>query len=179
MRNFIFVALFVAVLGTAAYGQQTNPSNASKTPVADATRRWLQKESTNLIAAAESMPADKYDFKPTPQQITFAHLMTHIVESNRYLCSGIAGQALPPASSVTEKDGKDKLIADVKSSFDYCNQALSKVDDSNLTQELPAFKHNRADVMIALIADHADHYAMAAMYLRLNGLLPPTAKSKD
>jgi hypothetical protein len=34
----------------------------------------------------------------------------------------------------------------------------------------------RAAAMIALTNDFADHYAMAAIYLRLNGLLPPTAK---
>src|SRR5215470_13204200 len=99
MIRFIFVTLLVAV----AYGQETIPSNASRTPVADATRSWLQKEAANLIAAAERMPADKYGFQPTPQQMTFAHLMTHIVESNRYMCSGIAGEPLPEASGVTDK----------------------------------------------------------------------------
>lgn len=171
--------ILVALLVVGAYGQQAVPSNASRTPVADATRRWLHQEAANLIAAAERMPADKYGFQPTPQQMTFAHLMTHIVESNRYMCSGIAGEPLPKASGVTESDGKDKLVADVKASFDYCNQVLSKMDDSRLAEEVPSFKHSRADVMMFLVADHADHYATAAMHLRLNGLLPPTAKPKN
>jgi hypothetical protein len=33
--------------------------------------------------------------------------------------------------------------------------------------------------LIALTNDWADHYSAAAMYLGLNGLLPPTAKSED
>jgi uncharacterized damage-inducible protein DinB len=162
-----------------SHAQQTTPSNASRTPVADATRRWLNQEAANLIAAAERMPAGEYGFQPTPQQMTFAHLMTHIVESNRYLCSGIAGEPLPKASGVTESDGKDKLVADVKASFDYCSRVLSKMDDSRLAEEVPLFKHSRADVMMFLIADHADHYATAAMHLRLNGLLPPTVNPKE
>jgi uncharacterized damage-inducible protein DinB len=168
--------LFAAWLLTVLPAGQTTPSNASRTPVADATRRWLNQEAANLIAAAERMPSDKYGFQPTPQQMTFAHLMTHIVESNRYMCSGIAGEPLPTASGVTERDGKEKLVADVRASFDYCNRVLAKMDDSRLAEEVPLFKHSRADVMMFLIADHADHYATAAMHLRLNGLLPPTAK---
>jgi uncharacterized damage-inducible protein DinB len=174
MTKVVIVALLGAV--AVAYGQETTTSTASRTPVADATRRWLQQEATHLIAAAERMPADKYGFQPTRQQMTFAHLMTHIVESNRYMCSGIAGEPLPRASGVTDNDGKDKLVADVKASFEYCTRALSKVDDSRLADEVPLFKHTRADVMMFLIADHADHYATAAMHLRLNGLLPPTAQ---
>jgi len=168
--------ILVALLVTVAYGQETIPSNASRTPVADATRRWLHQEAAHLIAAAERMPADKYGFQPTPQQMTFAHLVTHIVESNRYMCSGIAGEPLPKASGVTENDGKDKLVADVKASFDYCDRVLSTMDDSHLADEVPLFKHSRADVMMFLIADHADHYATAAMHLRLTGRLPPSAK---
>ncbi|MBV8206910.1 MAG: DinB family protein [Acidobacteria bacterium] len=166
----------ILLLAGMAFGQETTAPKAPGTPVSDATRRWLQREATNLIAAAERMPAEKYGFQPTPQQMTFAHLMTHIVESNRYMCSGIAGEPLPKASGVTDSDGKDKLVADVKASFEYCRGLLAKLDDSRLSEEVPAFKHTRADVMIFLIADHADHYATAAIYLRLNGLLPPTAK---
>jgi hypothetical protein len=36
----------------------------------------------------------------------------------------------------------------------------------------------RAFALIALTNDWADHYSAAAMYLRLNGLLPPTAREK-
>ena len=32
---------------------------------------------------------------------------------------------------------------------------------------------------VHLAADLADHYAMAAMYLRMNGMLPPTAQKKE
>jgi hypothetical protein len=34
----------------------------------------------------------------------------------------------------------------------------------------------KARAAIALAQDWADHYAQSAMYLRLNGILPPTAR---
>jgi hypothetical protein len=75
-------------------------------PVADARRAWLQLEAKNLSAAAEEMPADNYSFRPTSQQMTFAHLMAHIGISNRFMCSGIAGQPTPKDTGVTEKMGR-------------------------------------------------------------------------
>ena len=75
-------------------------------------------------------------------------------------------------------DGKDAIMADVKTSFDYCSRVLAKLDDSRLVEDVPLFKRTRADLMMFLVADHADHYARAAIYLRLNGLVPPTALPK-
>jgi hypothetical protein len=114
--------------------------------------RLLQLEAKNLTAAAEEMPADNYSFRPTSQQMTFAHLMAHIGVSNRFMCSGIAGQPVPKDTGVTDKDGKDKLVAEVKASFDYCTSALAKVDDSKLREEIPSFGRTRANLMMFLTA---------------------------
>jgi uncharacterized damage-inducible protein DinB len=147
-------------------------------PVADATRQWLQQEATNLIAAADEMPADTYGFRPTPALMTFAKLMTHVVESNRYMCSALGQEPLPKESGVIDTDGKAKIAADVKQSFEYCGRMLMTLDDARLAEQVPLFKRTRADLMMFLIADHADHYATAALHLRLNGLVPPTAQRK-
>lgn len=176
MKSTLIFALNLVIV-TAALAQPEAPQSPSS-PVADAARSWLQIEAKNLTAAAQEMPADKYDFHPTPQQMTFAHLMTHIGGSNRIMCSAIAGDPQPKDTGVTEKDGKDKLLAEVRASFDYCASALAKVDDSKLGEELPLFKHTRANVMMFLIADLGDHYSLAATYLRMNGLVPPTAQPK-
>jgi uncharacterized damage-inducible protein DinB len=162
-------------MAAAAHAQQPT---ASSNPVADATRSWVELEAANLIAAAEQMPADKYRFQATPQQMTFGHLMTHVVESNRYMCSSLAGEPLPKSSDVKETDSKESIVADVKASFEYCHRALAALDDAKLGEQVPLFKRTRANLMMFLAADHSDHYATAAMYLRLNGLLPPTAQPK-
>ncbi len=74
-------------------------------------------------------------------------------------------------------DGKVSLVATLKQSFDYCTEALAKVDDSALALEVSMFGHpshqSRGAMMIVLAADWADHYSTAASYLRLNGILPP------
>ena len=153
-----------------------------KNPVTSVLNQILPRQQKNLVGAAEAMPADKYEYKPTEQQMTFGHLMLHIIESNNHLCSKIGDtpEVKPPAP-LKESDGKDKLVPALKASFDFCTTALGKVDDSKLGDEVELFggrKGPRAFAMFALTNDWADHYSAAAMYLRLNGILPPSAQPK-
>jgi uncharacterized damage-inducible protein DinB len=154
---------------------------AQSNPVIDAARDTLQRRQKNLVEAAQEMPADKYGFKPTPAQMSFAHLVGHIAQSNAFLCSKISGSAAP-AQQVSDTDPKEKLVDALKASFDFCSTALSQAGDARLGDEVTLFggrKGTKAAAVIALTSDWADHYSAAAMYLRLSGLLPPTAKAKD
>jgi len=169
------LSLFVLLSATALLAQEKNP-------VTSVVREILPRQQKNLVAAVEEMPADKFSYKPTDKQMTFGHLVLHIVESNNYLCSRIGD--LPEVKAkvpLKESDGKEKLVAALKASFDFCATALAKVDDSKLSDEVELFggrTGSRAFALIALTNDWADHYGSAAMYLRLNGLLPPTAQPK-
>ena len=148
-------------------------------PVASTVRQIEARQSKNLIAAAEEMPADKYSYRPTPDQMTFAHLMVHVSESNNSLCGKIAGEQ-PKEVKLSETDSKDTLVQAAKDSFAYCEQVLGKADDSKLASDVTLFggqKGPQAAAFIYLVSGWADHYGAAAMYLRLNGMLPPSAKS--
>jgi hypothetical protein len=156
-------------------------AQAESNPVTAAARQMLSSRQPNVIGAAEAMPEDKYGFKPTPQQMSFGHLIEHIASSNYFLCSKLAGEA-PPKQQATEKDGKAKLTAAVKDSFDYCSGVLNKLTDSRLGEPVELFggiKGTKATALLYLTSGWADHYSAEAMYLRLNGLKPPTAKEKD
>jgi hypothetical protein len=94
------------------------------------------------------------------------------------LCSHLSGGAAPELK-LSESDSKDKLVAGLKSSFDYCSTVLDKLNDSDLGQETELFggrKGTKAAVLFSLTNDWYDHYSQLAIYLRLSGLLPPTAK---
>lgn len=169
------ICLFLLFAATAVLAQEKNP-------VTSVAREILPRQQKNLVAAAEEMPADKFSYKPTEQQMTFGHLVLHIIGSNNHLCSTIGD--VPEVKApvpLKETDGKEKLVAGLKASFDFCTTALAKVDDSKLGDEVELFggrKGPRAFALIALTNDWADHYSSAAMYLRLNSLLPPTAQPK-
>lgn len=168
--------LFVVPSLTLAQAPAAAPS---ANPVSDALRQGLTRSAKNMSAAAEAMPADKYSFKPTADQMTFAHLQLHIADSNFLFCSKISGVAAPEAAKLSESDSKDKLVANVKASFDFCASALAKVDDSKLAESITLFNNrqfSRAASMFILAGSWADHYSAQSLYLRLNGVLPPTAQ---
>jgi hypothetical protein len=73
------------------------------------------------------------------------------------------------------------LLAAATASFDFCSDALSKMDDSKLGDTVELFggrQFPRAMAALALASSSADHYGAAAMYLRLNNILPPSAQPK-
>lgn len=166
--------------------QAPPPFKPSTSPVSDALRNSLATASKNLVASAESMPAEKYAYHPTPAQMTFGQLVVHIVQTNIALCSGISGTEAPLTPAELQKmsatDTKDALVASIKRSFDYCSGALAKVDDSRLAEQVTMFGRpgglSRGAAIVVLAADWADHYATAASYLRLNDILPPSAQPK-
>jgi len=150
-------------------------------PVSNAIRRILERRTKVVIAAAEQMPAEKYSYRPTPDQMTFAHLVIHTAGTNNFLCANISGAAAPADEKLKDTDTKEKLVASLKASFAYCTQALAKVDDSKLGEQVPFFggdKISQAGAMMVLSSALSDHYGMEAMYLRLNGMVPPTGAPK-
>jgi hypothetical protein len=171
--KYLLLSLAVFVFAVPGFAEQ------NKSVVTDVIREILPRQQKNLIGAVEAMPADKFGFKPTPAQMTFAHLVIHITDSNNYLCAKSGDIAAPKAAELSETDGKDKLLTALKASFDFCTTALAKIDDSKLGDTVDLYggrQGPRAFALIALTNDWADHYSAAAQYLRLNGLLPPTAK---
>lgn len=171
MKRFLVCAIVGAFAALSAAAQSSNP-------VSDTVKKIVSQRTKIIVAAAEEMPADKYSFRPTPQQMTFGHLIMHLAQSNSFLCSAIAGTKPAEQAKLADTDPKDTLVAALKSSFEYCNGVLDKTDDSKLAEMVPMFRGPapRAAVMITLTNDLYDHYSAEAMYLRLSGLLPPTAQ---
>ncbi len=147
-------------------------------PVSGFVKAGVARYQKNMVAAAEAMPAEKYSFKPSPEMNSFGHLVMHIAQSNNTFCAKISGQAAPDAK-IAETDPKDKLVAMMKDSFAFCSTALANVDDSKLGEQLMLFGNrpiSRGGALVALGGSWTEHYATEAIYLRLNGILPPTAQ---
>jgi hypothetical protein len=114
--------------------------------------------------------------------MSFGDVIAHLAGGNDYLCSEIGGVEAPKRAEVKPSAGKEKLVSRLRETFEFCQTALAKVDDSKLDGKVPFFGERevtRAEAMFATAEDWADHYSQLANYLRLNGLLPPTAKRKE
>jgi DinB superfamily len=192
LRASIFVVVAMVVGSGVAAAQQAAPTASAPpsgaaaapdlTPVANPVSGYVKagvaRFQKNMVTAAEAMPAEKYGFKPSPEMNSYGHLMMHIAQTNNSVCAKISGQAAPEVK-LAETDPKDKLVAAIKDSFAYCTTALEKVDDSKLGEQFVLFGNrpiSRGGALVVLAGSWTDHYGTQAIYLRLNGILPPTAQ---
>jgi hypothetical protein len=182
MKKMWMVILVLTLTPFAAMAQQAaGAGDVESNPVSNMVRQMLERSAKNMEAAADEMPADKYSFSPTPEQITFGHLIVHVTNFNYLMCSKLSGTAAPEGPKLADTDPKDKLAPAMKASYDYCTQVMAKADDANLGEQMQLFgdhKVSRAGAMMIWASSFADHYGMAAIYLRLNKLIPPTAAPK-
>lgn len=179
--SFALCACSIA-LGQMSGSSAANPqAGPVKDPVSTSLRSMLTRSRNNTLGAINAMPADKFSYKPTAEQMTFAHLVVHMIGFNNSMCAKAADVSAPKVEEAKETDGKDKLVAAATASYDFCNEALAKMDDSKLGDSIELFGgHSGPRAMAALIlaSGWSDHYSAAAMYLRLNGIVPPSAQAK-
>lgn len=157
--------------------EQAQPKNASfKTELLN---DWVGLKDTMHKIAAE-MPADKYGFKPTPAQQTFGERTLHVASTNVYFLSLLGGAATKPTidPKLTSKDAVLKALDD---SFDYGAAILKEQTDQTLPQlvaSAPKFMgpSSRARFFTFLNGHTWDIYGQLAVYLRLNGLVPPASQ---
>jgi uncharacterized damage-inducible protein DinB len=148
---------------------------------AEVLKDWTAlKDSMHKIAA--EMPADKYTFKPTDGQQTFGERVVHVATANVFFLGLLGGNAPKPAidPKVTTKDAALKALDD---SFDYGAAVLKEQTDQTLIQPVaspPKFlgPSTRTRVMTFLVGHTQDIYGQLAVYLRLNGQVPPASQKK-
>jgi uncharacterized damage-inducible protein DinB len=174
MKHLVWLGLIctAAPIAARAQGSVANPVTAG-------VREIYDRQSKRIAAAADEMPGDKYGYRPTPEQWTFGKIIAHVAQSDFAVCSMISDNPVPKDFKVAETDPKDKLVPAIQASFDFCSQALTTLQDSKMGDPITFFggrKTTRARAALELVSDLVDHYSQLASYLRLNGMLPPSAQ---
>jgi hypothetical protein len=126
-----------------------------------------------LVAAFESIPADRYDYRPTPAQQTIGYIAQHLENANYGLCSRFANLRRPLtakdslADSIKARWSKDTLVARLEASLQFCDTAMQRAGPLNSAA--------MASVLLAFETDLAEHYSQLSSYMRLIGMVPPSA----
>jgi hypothetical protein len=183
MKRAVSVAVVALLAGpSVGLAQQAQQPPPPAGPIAAALQSAYRRASQNMVAAADDMPVEKLGFKPTPEQMSFGEVLAHEAESNETLCAAIGGgQQTPTESAAGATASKEALVARLRKSFETCGGVVANLTESQLGDSVPFFggrKVTKARAAIALAQDWADHYAQAAIYLRLNGILPPSARRR-
>jgi uncharacterized damage-inducible protein DinB len=136
-----------------------------------------------LIAMAEDFPEDKYDFKPTPAQRSFAEQLLHAAGANYFFIDPVMGKK-PPAAEDPKRDqykSKADIVAFVKKSFADGAAAIQSKGEKGLTTQvdyLPNQKARVLDIAYGFIEHNGEHYGQLVVYYRLAGLVPPESRPK-
>lgn len=179
------IVALVAPIGLAA---QQPSATLPPNPVTAAFKARITALHRNIAQAFDSIPESKFTYKPTPAQLSIGYIAQHIAEDDYFFCNNFgamkgtrAAEDTATADSVKATWSKDKLVSRLKESFAFCDQAINQVDDAKLADPITmTFRGNsrtvvRAGMLIGHVQDLADHYSQLANYMRLNGMLPPTA----
>jgi hypothetical protein len=186
MKMFRFVTL--ALVAPIAVAAQQPTGGLPDNPVTATFRNRISGLQRNIAQAFDSIPASKFSYKPTPAQLSVGYIAQHMADDNYFFCNNFgAMKATRPAEDTVTADSvkatwpKEKLVASLKASFAFCDQAIGQLNDSKLGEAVTiTFEGNtrtvgRAGMVLGHAIDLADHYSQLANYMRLNNILPPTA----
>lgn len=137
-----------------------------------------------LIAMAEDFPEDKYDFKPTPAQRSFAEQLLHAAGANYYFTNPAIGSTAKPDENPSRDKYKTKadVVAFVKKAFDDGAAAIKSKGDKGLNDTIvDPFANQQVriiDYAYGFIEHCGEHYGQLVVYYRLAGLVPPESRPK-
>lgn len=154
------------------------PSAQGVTLAGDLQKDWAAQKALMMKIAAE-MPEDKFGFKSTPAQRSYAEQITHVAAVNMALMGTLGAKTAAPTINAKATDKAGALRA-LEQSFDFGEAALKEFNDQQIVEAVmgPRFmgQATRARIAYFAIAHSQDIYGQIVVYLRLNGLVPPASQ---
>ncbi len=136
----------------------------------------------NITGSAEKMPVEHFAFKPTPEVMSYARLLSHVLEVQYSYCNAVKGGANPGAGKDFEKViDKAAIIQMVKDSFGYCDDAFAGLTNANALEMITVGvapnqrQIARANQLTMLIVHGNEHYGNLITYMRMKGIVPPSS----
>jgi uncharacterized damage-inducible protein DinB len=189
MSKVPFVAaalLAVAIIAVPAHAQDAKKDAAIKpadSPSQAVLAAW-NDIGRKLTAMAEDFPEDKYDFKPTPAQRSFAEQLLHAANANYFFSKPAMGEA-PPKEEDPKRDQfktKADVVAFVKKAFADGAAAIKAKGDKGMSDMIvDPFEHKQYriyDAAYGFIEHSGEHYGQLVVYYRIAGLVPPESRPK-
>jgi len=186
-KRLSLVACALLTLTVTAVAQAGKPKQEHRT-ITQLLDRSVSNFEHEFIPAAEAMPEDKFGFAPTEGEFkgvrTFAQQIKHVAAVNYELAAAILQEKPPsdvgdeagPASITTKAD----TLKYLKDSFEYVHKAIATINEKNLTETVKSpfgeGKVSRLALATSVTAHGFDHYGQMAVYLRMNGIVPPASR---
>jgi uncharacterized damage-inducible protein DinB len=169
LHRYLWIAAYL-LEGIAAVAQ-------TSAPIIGELKQFYTIRKGDLLKAADRMPAEAYDFRPTLEVRTFAQLLAHIIDAQMGFCSAARGE--PRKINAASQSSKSDLVAALKASFEECDRAFDLMTDSTAAQIVRAGgERSKLGMLLYATLHDNEEYGYLAMYLRLKGLVPPSTDSR-
>ncbi len=187
VSRFLVVAIAATVLSLPAYAQDASKKDAPPKPAVSPSQALLDAWNDvgrKLIAMAEDFPEDKYDYKPTPAQRSFAEQLLHAAGANYIFTDTANGKKIVNYEDPKRAEYKTKaaIAAYVKQSFADGAAVITKKGDKGMSDLLVDPFANQevrvSDMAWGLLEHSGEHYGQLVGYYRLAGLVPPESRPK-
>lgn len=139
-------------------------------------KRVYETVKGNLLKAADKMPEDSYNFKPTPDMRSFAEVLIHVVTAQVHSCSAVAGDS--KNIDLAKNANKADIGSALQEVFGECDKAYGTLTDANASEAVTTARgtSTRIGVLAGNTTHDVEQYAILSVYLRLKGIVPPSSE---
>jgi uncharacterized damage-inducible protein DinB len=165
-----FLVVVAAVVPSSLWAQAPAPSLAKEMAAS------FQRASTEILDVAEAMPAEKYGYKPTPEILSFGEQLVHVAGiTQRFIDTAKGTKSEAPHHAATTKPEIMELL---KKTFQNAQDAINPLTDAQLMEpvKFPFGDRTvtRATFWQGPLYQIRNHHGQLVVYLRMNGIVPPT-----
>lgn len=147
-----------------------NAAVAAVTPRFDDLSGWL-------VQTVEQVPDSLYGYKPNPAVRSMAEIMGHVANAHYLFCSGALGVAEPEHPDYEKLSDKATLLEGMRASVAYCNGAYEMTDaDAMQPTQFFGSTMSRLAVLVWNATHDGEHYGNLVVYMRANGMVPPSSQ---
>ncbi len=157
-----------------------------------AQKASIQKDISSMLAfnqqqissLAQTIPAEKYDWRPADGVRSVAEVVLHIAEANYGL---LASMGINPPDGINIKElstistEKEECIEIMNRSFKFATEQVKNFPEKNLSEnvKLPFGEFNKQSVLLIMLDHSGEHKGQLIAYARMNDITPPWTAAKQ
>jgi hypothetical protein len=183
----ISILTVAGLLAVATLAQQTAKQTEALKPPASPSQAVLaswNEIGRKLIAIAEDLPENLYDYKPHPDSRTFVAQLLH-VSASMYFFTDTAQGKQPRYGDDPKRDQlktKAQVVAFVKKSVQDGADLIKAKGDAGMAAVIQDpdtnQRHHVSEIAYDTIEHSGEHYGQLVVYYRINGMVPPESRPK-
>ena len=169
------LAYLAAVVLIAAATPSSLWAQTPTTTIAKEMAAGLQRAANDVIDIAETMPAEKYSYKPTPEMSSFSDQLVHVATLvQRFVDSSKGVKTDAPHNHAM---AKPEVIALLKKTFQNAQDSVAQLSDAQLLEPVKFPFGDRTVTRFTFwqgpLYQMRNHHGQLVVYLRMNNIVPP------